>query len=401
MPVSGGAAPGQAGASAEWPTTPLQRSSYDRDVVDLRTLDLLAITEDLDLDRVLDRVVRGARAAVRARYGALGVPDGHGGFARFLTVGIPERLAEEIGDLPRVHGVLGALLNDGPIRLRDIRTHPRFGYYPDHHPVMTDFLGVPIKHRGDVLGNLFLSGSRAGAFTATDQRTAETLAAYAGVAIANARLYRQAQELATVEERARVARELHDSVSQMLFSMVYEARAAALRADEPEAREALQRLEGSAAAALREMRSLVYALRPKSLERDGLEATLRDHVEALRRAHGAAIEVRVQGTPCLGPAQELALLRIAQEALHNALRHAPRARIQVGLEDDPKEFRLTVHDAGPGFDPEALSRTTRTMGLATMRERAASIRAILTVDSAPGHGTTVRARVPRRVAARG
>src|SRR5215467_861700 len=168
MPVSGGAAPGQAGDSAERPTTPRSRRSYDRRVVDLRTLDLLAITEDLDLDRVLDRVLRSARAAVRARYGALGVPDGHGGFARFLTVGISERLAEEIGELPRVHGVLGALLNDGAIRLRDIRTHPQFGYYPDHHPEMTDFLGLPIKHRGEVLGNLFLSGSRGGAFTAGD-----------------------------------------------------------------------------------------------------------------------------------------------------------------------------------------------------------------------------------------
>ena len=366
--------------------------------MDVRTLDLLAIAEDLDLDRVLDRVLRSARSAVAARYGALGVPDGHGGFARFLTVGITERRAAQIGELPRVHGVLGALLGERAIRLPDIRRHPQFGYYPAHHPVMTDFLGVPIRHRGEVLGNLFLSGSRAGAFTARDQRTVETLAAYAGVAIANARLYRQAQELATVEERARVARELHDSVSQMLFSMVYEARAAGLRTSEPEAQEALRRLEDSAAAALKEMRSLVYALRPKSLERDGLEATLRDHVEALRRTHGAPIELRVHGAPVLPPNQELALLRIAQEALHNALRHAPGARIQVLLEDDPAEVRLSVHDAGPGFDPDAPSPTARTMGLATMRERAAGIRARLSLESAPGRGSTVRVRVPRRAA---
>src|SRR5215831_9724003 len=267
--------------------------------MDRRTLELLAIDEDLDLDKVLDRVLRTARAAVGARYGALGVPDGRGGFARFLTVGIPEKKASLIGDLPRVHGVLGELLNSGPIRLPDITRHPRFGYYPQHHPVMKDFLGVPIKHRGEVLGNLFLSGSRAGRFTAADQRTVETLAAYAGVAIANAQLYRQAQELATVEERARVARELHDSVSQRLFSMIYEARAAALRAPDPEAAATLRRLEEAAGTALKEMKALVYALRPKSLERDGLETALRDHVEALRRAHGAAIEVRVQGDLCL------------------------------------------------------------------------------------------------------
>jgi signal transduction histidine kinase len=292
--------------------------------------------------------------------------------------------------------VLGALLNEGPICLADIRRHPQFGYYPAHHPQMTDFLGVPIRHRGEVLGNLFLSGAESGEFTEADQRTVETLAAYAGVAIANAGLYRQAQELATVEERARVARELHDSVSQMLFSMVYEARAAGLAAADPGAREALQRLEGRASQALKEMKALVQALRPKSLERDGLEATLRDHVEALRRAHGAAIEMRAHGEPRLLPREELALLRIAQEALYNALRHAPGARVTVTLDQDATGTRLGVRDQGPGFDPAALSRTARTMGMATMRERAAEIRAELEVDAAPGRGAEVRVRVPRR-----
>lgn len=367
--------------------------------MDRRTLDFLAIAEDLELDRVLDRILRTARAAVGARYGALRVPDGLGGFAHFLTVGISEKRAARIGELPRVHGVLGALLQEGPIRLPDIRQHPQFGYYPAHHPVMTAFLGVPIKHRGEVLGNLFLSGRRAGAFSASHQHTVETLAAYAGVAIANARLYQQAQELATVEERARVARELHDAVSQMLFSMVYEARAAALRATDADAREALQRLEASAAAALREMRGLVHALRPKSLERDGLESTLRDHVEALRRAYGARIELRVKGTISLPPSEELALLRIAQEALHNAVRHAAEARVMVSLEQNDGQVLLSVRDQGPGFDPGVLPRTARTMGLATMRERAAAIKATLEVDSALGQGCYIRVRLPTHVVA--
>jgi signal transduction histidine kinase len=369
--------------------------------VDRRTLELLAIAQDLDLDRVLQRILRTARSAVGARYGALGIPDGSGGFARFLTVGISPRRSAQIGELPRVHGVLGALLKDGAIRLPDIRRHPSFGYYPAHHPLMKEFLGVPIEHRGEVVGNLFLSGSRAGAFGGADQRTVETLAAYAGVAIANARLYRQAQELATVEERARVARELHDSVSQRLFSMVYEARAAALGTRDPQAREALERLEEGAGAALKEMKALVYALRPKSLERDGLEATLRDHVEALRRAHGARIELRVRGEPGLTPSEDLALLRIAQEALYNALQHAPGARVQVSLQQAAGGARLGVRDWGPGFDPDGLPRTRRTMGLVTMRERAASIGADFEVVSAPGRGTEVRAWMRTRRRASG
>jgi signal transduction histidine kinase len=359
---------------------------------------MLALAGDSDVDRVLEKILGEARRAVGARYGALGEPDGHGGFARFLTVGISETRAAEIGELPRAHGVLGELLKDGgAIRLPDIRAHPAFGYYPAAHPVMTDFLGVPITHRGEVLGNLFLSGSRSGEFSAGDQRTVETLAAYAGVAIANARLYAQAQQLATVEERARVARELHDSVSQTLFSMVFEARAAALKSAEPEAKKALANLEASASSALQEMKALVYALRPKSLDRDGLEATLRDHVEALRRVHGARIEVRVQGgEPQLQPAAATAVLRIAQEALHNSIRHAPGAAVKVSLAQDDGWFTLTIADDGPGFDAAARSRTTRTIGLSTMRERAAAVRAELAVESAPGRGTTVRARLRKR-----
>src|SRR5207302_854742 len=229
------------------------------------------------------------------------------------------------------HGVLGALLEEGPIVLRDIRRHPRFSYFPAHHPLMTDFLGVPITHRNAVLGNLFLSGSRNGRFTARDRRTVETLAAYAGVAIANADLYARAQELAVVEERTRVARELHDAASQRLFSLVYEARAAGLRATDPGSVAALARIEGRAAEALQELRGLVLALRPKSLERDGLAVTLRDHVDALRRTHALDVTLEVDADLGLPLDHEHAVLRIAQEAIHNVVKHAAGAPATVRL----------------------------------------------------------------------
>ena len=137
----------------------------DTDAVAAGVLDLLALGDAPDLDTVLERIVRAARRQASARYGAIGVPDGRGGFARFVTSGISERVAATIGELPRTHGVLGALLEEGPILLDDIRRHPRFSYYPAHHPTLTDFLGVPITHRGTVLGNLFVSGHRSGHFT--------------------------------------------------------------------------------------------------------------------------------------------------------------------------------------------------------------------------------------------
>src|SRR5207245_1045942 len=174
-----------------------------------------------------------------------------------------------------------------------------------------------------------------------------------------------------------------------------------LAAPDQGSRESLRGLERRASEALKEMRALVYAVRPKSLERDGLEAVLRDHMQALQRVHGATIEVRVRGGERrLAPSVELALLRIAQEALHNALRHADGARVYVSLDQDDREVLLTVRDQGPGFDPQALPRTVRTMGLSTMRERATAVGGHLAVDSARGAGTTVAASIPTRAKAR-
>lgn len=357
----------------------------------------LAIADDLDLDRVLTRILSTARSLVRARYGALGVPDGRGGYDRFITVGFSDALARRIGDLPRFHGVLGILLRDGqPIRMRDIRDHPEFGWYPEHHPVLKEFLGVPVPYRGETLGEIYLSGTASGRFTAADQRIVEMLAPHAGIAIATARLYQRAQELAVLEERERVARELHDAVSQTLFSMVYEARAASERttSDPRAASEALGRLEEQASGALSEMRGLVYALRPKSLERDGLASTLADHVDALRRSHGVPIDVVVEANPQLSLDEEVALLRIAQEALQNALKHAGGAAIKVMLRRTRAGTELTVHDAGGGFDSDELPRTVRTMGLSTMRDRAAAIGASLDLESELGSGTDVRVFLP-------
>jgi signal transduction histidine kinase len=367
-------------------------------------LDLLALGSGPELDRVLDRVLGTARRAVDARYAALGIPDGRGGFARFRTLGISERRAAEIGELPRTHGVLGALLEEGPILLDDIRRHPRFSWFPARHPVMTDFVGVPVRHRGAVLGNLFLSGRRHGRFSAADRRVLETIAGYAGVAIANAQLYERAQALAVVEERTRVARELHDAATQRLFSLVYEAHAAGLRVADADGEMAavFGRLEGQAAEALRELRGLVHALRPKSLERDGLVAALGAHLDGLSRSHGVEVVLEA-ADPELGLTleQEHGLLRIAQEAVHNAVRHGGGAAVRVRVRVDGGVVELAVRDEGPGFDADALPRTVRTLGMSTMRERAAALGAGLDVASAPGRGCVVTARVPVRRRGRG
>lgn len=217
---------------------------------------VLEIGGDIDRDRVLHTILRTAARLVRARYAALGVPDPGGGFGTFLTVGIPERRKALIGDLPRLHGILGTLLKEGrPIRLGDITAHPRFSYYPAHHPDMREFLGVPIRYRGEILGELYFSGAPEGRFLPSDQRVVEMLAAHAGLAIVTARLAARAEELATLRERDRLTRQVQDAVGKALVDVLAEARSA-VEAGPEAARTALGRVEATVADTLGVMREL-------------------------------------------------------------------------------------------------------------------------------------------------
>src|SRR5206468_3664628 len=177
----------------------------------------------------------------------------------------------------------------------------------------------------EVIGSFYLTEKKgAGEFTDDDQELIQTLAAHAAIAIENARLHERSRELSTVEERKRLARELHDSVTQTLFSigLTAEAAAALVASDPARAQVELERLQELTQAAMQEMRSLIFELRPAELETDGLAGALRKHVDVLRRLHGQEIEVDVTAHGQLPSVVEKGLLRIAQEALGNAVRHS-------------------------------------------------------------------------------
>src|SRR5215218_2633350 len=179
-----------------------------------RLLDVaLALGAERRTEPVLRVILDAARDLAGARYAAIGVPDGAGGFGLFLTAGVDAATWTRIGTLPRMHGLLGALLDrPGSIRLADIRADPRFVGWPAEHPDMGAFLGVPIVAGGEVLAELFLADKVSGGFTAADQALVETLAAHAALAVVNAQRAERARELSVAAERARLARELHDSV---------------------------------------------------------------------------------------------------------------------------------------------------------------------------------------------
>jgi signal transduction histidine kinase len=355
---------------------------------------VLAVASELSVEEVLQRLVESARELAQARYAALGVPDGEGGFSQFLTSGMSEALTASLGPLPRQHGVLGLMLEERePYRTSDIHQHPRFeGWWPKGHPDMRSFLGVPIVSREGVIGAFYLTEKLGGPdFTEADQELIQLLAAHAAIAITNARLYEQSRELSVLSERNRLALDLHDAVSQKLFGLVLAAESAAtlLDRDPAAAREQVTKLQALAQEARDELRSLVFELRPPDLDRDGLCGALRKHVEVLRRLQPVEIELDLDAAVEGEPVRDRELLRIAQEAIHNSLRHARARHLTVSLRRDDGHVRLTVEDDGVGFDPAAAAVRSTHLGLTSMEERAERVGARLEIRSRPGEGTTV------------
>jgi signal transduction histidine kinase len=364
---------------------------------------LLAMSRHLEVRDVLKTIVASARELLGAQYAALGVPDDHGGFAQFVVDGVSDAQWKAIGPLPRQHGILAAMLQEAKAeRLADVRKDPRFEGWPAAHPDMSDFLGLPIKDGEEVIGALFLANKDCPkphggcGFTEDDQELLAILAQHAAIALTNARLYERSRELTIAEERSRLAHELHDAVSQKLFSLRLTAQAAAALVDRDpcRAKGELQQVAALAAEAADELRAAVVELRPAALDEDGLVATLRTQIQVLDRAHTARVRFDGHGVRALPAAQEEAVLRVAQEALHNALRHSGARHVDVSLARRGGGAVLRVTDDGSGFDPQAVRRAGRHLGLVSMRDRASGVGGRLTVESAPGKGTTIEMEVP-------
>jgi signal transduction histidine kinase len=362
---------------------------------------VLAVASRTSVEDVLQQLVHRARELAGARYAALGIPDGAGGFSRFLVSGMSDELIASMGPLPRTHGLLGAMLEGpAPHRTGDLHTDPRFrGWWPRTHPDMRSFLGVPIVAPEGIIGAFYLTGKEgADAFGDGDLEVIELLAAHAAIAITNARLYERSRELSTLAERNRLALELHDVVSQKLFGLVLSAESAATMLDrEPEAaREQIARVQDTAREALAELRSLIFELRPPDLDADGLAGALRKHVDVMRALHPTAIDLDVDATASTSEtARDREVLRIAQEALYNALRHAGATRVAVRLRGRDGTLALEVSDDGAGFDPADADVRGRHLGLTSMEERAERLGGRLEIASAPGAGATVRLEVAR------
>jgi signal transduction histidine kinase len=385
------------------PQTELRRLQEALDVASRLAADIVASQTGVEAIRHLAEV---ARERLRARYGAVGVATEDGaGLETFITVGLTSEQEKAIGERPRGAGVLGLLLSrTEPLRLDDLSQHPASAGFPPHHPPMTSFLGVPIRHGKRVLGSLYLT-EKPGGFTPTDEATVSALSLFFGVAIRNHQLLRRQRALmagilsAQEDERRAIAYDLHDGLTQ--YVMAAHAQFDTYRAllAEGKAERATLRLEAGMKYlkdAVVESRRLVSGLRTLALDDLGLVGAVEQLLSEEEERCGWD-EARLDeslGTKRLTLGRETAAFRIVQEALTNVRKHARARRVTVALHREGDWLTLTVADDGIGFDVAVSTPQAGHIGLHGMAERARLLGGELQVRSAAGQGTTIRVRLP-------
>jgi signal transduction histidine kinase len=284
-----------------------------------------------------------------------------------------------------------------------------YSAWPNTHPAQAEtmevgvhaFVVAPLLVGGKPIGVLWVNDTKPRPFMTEDVLLVQALADQASLAIEHARLVQRGQDAAVLEERARLARDLHDSVTQSVFSLGMMARAAQTQYSRGNDRlgTTLDRIATLSQDALREMRALLFELQPTGLADDGLGPALRKLAEAVRTRLELDVECQADSDLRLAPEVETAIFRIAQEALANAAKHARARSITMVLQETRGHLRLTVSDNGVGFDPRTppvVSNDGRQggMGMRTMRERAAATGISLRIRSRVGRGTTVVVDAP-------
>ena len=362
------------------------------------------LVSELDLETVLGRVLAAAREMTGARFAALGILDpDRERLERFITLGIDDETRARIGNLPEGHGVLGALIREPrPLRLANVAEHPRSYGFPDHHPPMRTFLGVPILIRGEAYGNLYLTEKEGADFDETDEESVIVLADWAAIAIANARSVAEDRLRRTMEasdrERKYWARELHDETLQGLGALRLLLGSAIRQGNDAALRRAVRDAIGELQSEIDNLRGLITELRPAALDELGLAAAIDELAERCAATGDLEVERQISladatgsGVERLSPELESTVYRLVQEALTNVVKHARARRADVRVARDDHVVAVEVRDDGVGFDPDVRAPG---FGLVGMNERLTLAGGSLQISSSLGRGTTLRAEVP-------
>jgi signal transduction histidine kinase len=357
---------------------------------------VLSVGSDLALPNVLRRIVEAAVSLIGARYGALGVLSERGdGLSEFVNVGFPPEVVRSIGSLPQGHGILGLLiLEPRPLRLTDIGEHPESYGFPPHHPPMRSFLGVPIRVRDQVFGNLYLTEKQAAAqFTAEDEALAVALAGAAGIAIENARLHSRLRDATLFEDRERIAADLHDMVIQRLFATGMALQGALSVLSPPAAAERVSTAVDDLDDTIRQIRSTIFALGSSAPSRHGLRSEILALAGEASGTLGFSPHILLDGPidAQVGPTVGQHLLAVLREALTNVARHAnaSRAEVRVAVEGGHLSATVTDNGSGPGSAHRPGGR-----GVANMGERAQKLGGSLNLNMGQQGGTVLRWQVP-------
>jgi signal transduction histidine kinase len=359
------------------------------------TSELLAGTEDLG--EVLRRLAARARDVTDADFAAISTFDTDGKLIRFVYVGMDEGVARRLGTPPVGRGLLGELArHEAPFRLDDLTQHETYTGWPEGHPDMGPFLGAPIRAGGATIGSLYMTRDRGReSFSEADELAALILSLQAAVSLANALARDRNGRIALLEERVRIAQDLHDWTIQSLYALGLEADALSndpgLSEDVRQAfservvrineliagvRQYITSLEAEVPTSPPQLsRDLAFVLR--QLVPDGIDVVFNLSAPALQGFSARAIED---------------LVSIAREAISNAIRHGQPTKIAVDLRQTDDDMALTIQDNGVGFETNTMRKG---LGTVTMQTRAQRMGAQLTVLSIVGMGTTIRIAIPR------
>jgi signal transduction histidine kinase len=353
------------------------------------------MTAELSLDHVLHRLAEITAHLVKARYAALGVPNEEGGLQNFFTYGMTEQQISHMDHLPLGLGLLGLLIaRPEPIRLEDMHADERSAGFPQHHPQMTSFLGVPIISKGKHLGSLYLCDRLDGKpFTEEDERMVGLLAGHAAIAIENAKLLEQLRKLAVIEERDRISMELHDGIIQAIYAIGIKLELTRLRLDKKaEAEAQIISANHDLNQVIEDLRKYIQDLHLGVNFSVELQDQIGEIAEGFRQVSSARLVMDVaSGFTQLNDARLHGLLQVIREALSNIVRHANASEVYVDLHETTKELTLVISDNGQGFPTNQPSNGN---GLHNIRQRVRQLDGSIDLMSQPGHGTTLTISLP-------
>lgn len=358
---------------------------------------LESVSAPAELPVVLNKSLRAALAAAKGHAGFIHLREKTGKTMRLVARhGIPDSIAEKMATISSRDGLVAWVArNKEPLLITNIANDPRTIYLSASADLKV-YVGVPISRGRRVWGTLSIVAKDPAQFGVDELELLASVGEEIGLVVENARLRRQAERLLVVQERNRLARELHDSVTQSLYSVTLFAEAGrrtALAAKNEETAEYFAQIGRTGRQALKEMRLLIHKLRPSILSQEGLVRALQQRLNSVEGRAGIENRLVVEGEAKLSPLLEDALHQIAQEALNNALKHALASEVAVCLDSSHSEHVvLRIEDNGQGFDL-AVAAQSDGMGLTSMRERAESFGGEVRIQSGPDQGTIVEARL--------